>query len=299
MEPIHQSGLELIRAIQQIQSPALNVFFLAITSLGSEDFYFLLLPLLLWCVDVAAGARIAAVLLLSTYVNLGLKDLFALPRPFELDPSVKLYDAPGYGLPSGHAQLSVVIWGAIAHAVKTAWMWALAALLAVLIGLSRIYLGVHFPTDVLAGWLVGALLLGAYLALHCPVESGLEKVSLTSQLALATGLPLILLLVHTTEDTASLTGVMLGAGVGVPLLLRRIDYDPRGPRWQRVARFFLGVAVVFALRFGLKAISPGEPWSLHTAARFLRYAIIGLWVALGAPWLFRAIGLAGGSGEPA
>lgn len=290
-------GLELIRAVQRFRSPALDALFIAITSLGSEDFYFLLLPVLLWCVDFAVGARIAAALLLSTYANAGLKDLFALPRPFELDPAVQVYDVAGYGLPSGHAQHSVVIWGTIAHAWRAARGWILAGLLALLIGFSRIYLGVHFPTDVLAGWLIGILLLAPYVAFHRRLEGWLEGRELGAQLTAAVVLPLLLLSLHVTEDTTSLTGVLLGAGLGIALLRRSFHYDAGGPPWQRAFRLFLGIAVVLALRFGLKAISPHQPEALRLTARFLRYAILGVWISLGAPWLFKTLRLTPGQAE--
>jgi membrane-associated phospholipid phosphatase len=299
VNPIFQWGLELIHAVQAVRSPALDALSLAITSLGSKEFYFLILPLMLWCVDFALGARIAAVFLLSTYVNVGLKDLFALPRPFELDPSVNLYDVSGYGLPSGHAQLSVVIWGALAHAVEETWSWVFAGLLAALIGFSRVYLGVHFPTDVLAGWLIGALLLAAYVAFHARLERWLDERGLVTQVAAAVALSLILLLLHATEDTAALTGILLGAGVGVALLRESVDYDAGGPLWQRGVRFVLGIAVVLVLRFGLKAIFSRSPGTLYIVANFLRYAILGLWMGLGAPWLFSTLRLTPDREEPA
>ena len=296
MHGIHQWGLELIRAVQQFRSPALDALFRSITALGNEDFYFLLLPLLLWCVKFAIGVRLAAVFLLSTYVNVSLKDLFQLPRPFILDPSVKLYDVEGYGMPSGHAQLSVVVWGTIAHAFKKAWLWTIAGLLAALIGLSRIYLGVHFPTDVLAGWLIGALLLAAYMVLHRPVEAWLERRGLGAQLTAAVVLSLTLLFLHATENTASLSGVLLGAGAGVALLRRYTDYRAGGLPWKQAARYVLGVAVLMALRLGLKAISPDAGGALQLALRFARYAMLGLWIGLGAPWLFKKLRLSPSEG---
>jgi membrane-associated phospholipid phosphatase len=291
MNPIFQWGLELIREVQTARAPVIDALFLAITSLGSKEFYFLLLPLLLWSVDFVIGVRVAVAFLLATYVNISLKDLFSLPRPFELDPSVKLYDATGYGLPSGHAQLSVIVWGTFASAIDKTWSWIGAGILAALIGFSRIYLGVHFPTDVLMGWLIGILLLATYVAFHWQLEKWLEMSGLGVQLTVTVILSLALLLVHGTEDTASLTGVLAGAGIGVALLQRSFDYDDGGSFWQRGARFLLGVAVLLALRFGLKAVSPEGSQPLATAARFLRYGILGLWIGLGAPWLFKAVGL--------
>jgi membrane-associated phospholipid phosphatase len=299
MNPIFQWGLDLIHAVQGFRSPVLDTFFTYVTALGNEDFYFLLLPLLLWCIDVAVGARLAAVFLLSAYINVGLKDLFGLPRPFAFDPSVGLYDVEGYGLPSGHAQLSVVVWGAIAHALKKASLWILAGLLAALIGFSRIYLGVHFPTDVLAGWLIGALLLAAYVVLQPRLETWLEERGLGAQLTAAVVLSLAMLVLHTTEDATSLAGVLLGAGLGLALLRRYLAYHAGGLVWKRGVRLLLGLAVLLGLRFGLKALSPEGPESLQLALRFARYAILGLWISLGAPWLFNKLKLAPRDGASA
>lgn len=69
----------------------------------------------------------------------------------------------GYGLPSGHAQHTLVEWGVIAAWVHRRWFSVLAVALVASIGFSRIWLGVHFPTDVLGGWLLGAVLLWIYL----------------------------------------------------------------------------------------------------------------------------------------
>jgi membrane-associated phospholipid phosphatase len=294
MDAIFQWGLEIIYAIQRFQSPMLDMVFKSVTALGNEDFYYLLFPFVLWCVDLAVGTRIGITFLLSSYVNSGLKDFFALPRPFELDRTVGRYDVEGYGLPSGHAQLSVVVWGTVADALKKTWVWIAAILIAGLIGFSRVYLGVHFPSDVLAGWLVGALLLFAYLWLHPPIEKGLGQGGLGVQLTATIGLSVALFALHPTEDTATLTGILLGAGTGLVLLRRTLAYHAGGPLWKRAPRLLIGLAVLMGLRFGLKAAF-GETGHPHQIIlRFARYATIGLWAGFGAPWLFAKLQLARG-----
>src|SRR6185436_699755 len=62
-----------------------------------------------------------------------------------------------FGFPSGHAQNAATAWIATAFYFKKRWIWTTAILLISLVGLSRVYLGVHFPTDVLGGWVIGAL----------------------------------------------------------------------------------------------------------------------------------------------
>jgi membrane-associated phospholipid phosphatase len=292
MEAIWQWGLDLIRTVQLVHGPALDAVFKAITFMGEEEFFLILLPLIFWCVDFAVGARLAFIFLLSAYTNAGLKDLFAHPRPFDLDPTVKLHEAEGYGLPSGHSQAAVVVWGTIAAGFRRTWLWIVAILLMVLIGFSRIYLGVHFPTDVLGGWAVGAVFLMAYLALEPRVIAWLRRASLVVQLVLAVAAPLALLLVHPTADTASPMAVLMGMGVGIALTRRVVPYSAAGPLWQRAVRFLVGAVVLMVLYFGLKLAFPGEGEPLYFVLRVARYALVGLWAGLGAPWLFRRLRLA-------
>lgn len=287
-------GLDLILAIQRFHGPALDGLFRAISFLGEEEFYLVLLPFLLWCVDFRLGARLAVLFLLSSYFNTGLKDLFCQPRPFDLQPSLQLSFAEGYGLPSGHAQSSVVVWGSIAGWTRKPWSWAGAIVLMVLIGFSRVYLGVHFPTDVAAGWFIGAVLLGLYRAVGIRLERRLAGLSLGGQIMLALALPPVLLLAHPVKDTATAMAALAGIGVGLALAHQFVPFSAGGVWWQRALRFLVGGAVVLVLYLGLKAASPGEGSALYLPFRLLRYGAMGIWVSVGAPWLFRRLGLAAG-----
>jgi len=291
METILQWGVDLIITIQQIHGPALDSIFRAITFMGEEEFYLVLLPLLLWCVDFGLGARLGALFLLSTYFNFGIKDLCRQPRPFELDASLKLADAEGYGLPSGHSQSAVVVWGSIAAWARKNWVWAVATVLMLLIGFSRIYLGVHFPTDVLAGWAIGTVLLCLCLAVELRVEEWLAKLRLRTHILLALAVPLLLLAIHPTKDTVTALAPLAGMGMGLALTHRYISFSARGPWWQRAVRLLLGGTIVAALYLGLKMVFPGEESPFYLAFRFLRYGVVGLWTTSGAPWLFRLVRL--------
>lgn len=292
MEAAWQWGLDLIRTIQLVHGPTLDAIFKAITFMGEEEFFMIILPLIFWCVDFALGARLALAFLFSPYACTVLKDLFAHPRPFELDPAVKLHDAEGYGLPSGHSQSAVVLWGIIAAGFRKAWLWIVAVLLMVLIGFSRVYLGVHFPTDVLGGWAVGAVLLGIYMVLEPRIEAWLKRASLAMQLALAVVVPLVLLLLYPSNDTASSMAVVMGMGVGVALVRRVAPFSAAGPLWQRALRFLVGMIGLLVVYLGLKFVFPGEGEPLYFAMRVVRYVLVGLWAGLGAPWLFLRLRLA-------
>ena len=294
MEATWQWGLDFIRTVQLVHGPVLDAIFKAVTFLGEEEFFMLLLPLVIWCVDFAGGVRLGFAFLLSPYVNAVLKDWFADPRPFELDPAVKRHDTgvEGYGLPSGHSQNAVVLWGTIAAGFRKRWLWIVAILLMVLIGFSRIYLGVHFPTDVLGGWAVGAIFLAVYLALQPRVEAWLKGTSMAVQLALAVAVPLVLLLLYPVGDIVISMAALMGMGAGLVLSGRWVSFSAGGPLWQRAARFVVGVVGLLVLYLGLKLVFPGEGEPLYVAMRIVRYALVGLWVVLGAPWLFLRLRLA-------
>jgi len=276
-----------------VHGPALDAIFKAITFLGKEDFFLILLPLILWCVDFAFGARLAFYFLFSTVVNSGAKGLIDHPRPCDRDPEVKLHEYTGRcGLPSGHSQSAVVVWGIIASYARKRWVWAVAVLLMALIGFSRIYLGVHFPTDVLGGWALGAVLLVGYVFLVPRIEAWLKSVGLAARLALVVVIPLALVLIYPSDEALSAMGVFMGAGVGIVLTGQWVPFSAAGPFWQRAVRLLLGAVIVLGLRFGLKAVFPDEGEALYALMRFVRYALVGLWAGLGAPWMFLKLKLA-------
>ncbi len=292
MDPILEWGIEVIVAIQTIRSPALDAFFQGVTFLGDAEFYLLLAPIIIWSVNYRLGARLGILLLLSSYINEALKNALMQPRPCEPRPDLCIDHAEGYGIPSGHSQNAVVFWGVIAHWIAKAWAWAAAILLMLLIGLSRIYLGVHFPTDVLAGWAIGIVILGIYVALGERIETWLGGLSLAFQILLALSLSILLLAIQPSEVMVQVTGTFAGIAVGVALGVCYLDFDAGGLLWKRAVRFLLGVAVVAAIYFGLRIIFPGEGDSLYAVFRFIRYGLVGMWISLGAPWLFLRLGLA-------
>jgi membrane-associated phospholipid phosphatase len=291
MEELWQWSIDLIVVIQQVHGPVIDNIANAITFMGDESFYLIFLPLIFWCVDFGVGARLTIIFLLSSYLNICFKDLFQQPRPFDLNPDVGLSTEEGYGLPSYHAQSTLVVWASLSAWAQKRWLWIVGIVIIVLVGFSRIYLGLHFPTDVLAGWAIGGVLLVIYLFMQPVLERQLVKFNLCMQILISMALPLLLLLIHPTKDTTSSMAALAGIGVGLSLMHRYIPFNTHGLWWQRNMRFLIGVGVIFVLYFGLKMILPGEESVFFLVFRFCHYWLIGLWVSLGAPWLFRLLKL--------
>lgn len=292
MQAVMEWGLQVIIFIQQFHGPVLDAVVRGITFLGEEQFYLLFLTALVWAVNFRMGAGLAVAFLLSAYVNSIVKDTLALPRPFELDPSVGIDTARGGGLPSGHAQNGFVVWGGLAVWGQRRWLWVVAVAVIVLLGFSRIYLGVHFPTDVLGGYAIGAVLLWLYLRFQQAVPDAVRGLPLAGQIGVTVLVPIVLALVWTTADTVSAMGTLAGLGVGLVLKHRYVPFDAGGPGWQRAIRFLVGAAGLLVFYVGLSALFPREGEALYAVFRFFRFGLLGAWVSLGAPWIFRRLKLA-------
>ncbi len=290
MDGLMQWGVGIIVWLQQF-SPALDGVSAAFTFLGDFEFLMVLVPVIYWCLDNLLGARLMVLASLSWFGNAFLKALTNEPRPFLYDSRVQmLYETYGNSFPSFHTQNAVVMWGYLASQFRKRWFWALVGIFMVGVPLSRIYLGVHFPHDVLAGYLMGTLILGVFLAYAPQFQALLAR---QSQITLLIALFVLGALIvatapdeKTVGDAATITCVLLGI-----LLERRwVRFTSRGTLEQKALRTLLGITGNLAFWLGLKVVfGDAEPIAVF---RFIRYGLLGLWISVGAPWAFVKLGLA-------
>ncbi|MEK7607589.1 MAG: phosphatase PAP2 family protein [Patescibacteria group bacterium] len=105
------------------------------------------------------------------------KDYFDAPRPYTVDSAVIAYDhEDSPAMPSRHAVMSMVIlgWLVLKHPKSKILLYG-GTLLILLIGLSRLYLGVHYPSQVIAGWLFGILFLYIFYSIDKRLWSPFKK----------------------------------------------------------------------------------------------------------------------------
>jgi membrane-associated phospholipid phosphatase len=285
-------GIQVVLWFQQF-SPALDIPFKALTFLGDETFYLIFMPLFYWCIDRRMGARLFFLLLISAYINAVAKVVADQPRPFAYDQRVQaLVHASGGGLPSGHTQNAVVVWGFLAARSGKTIFWLIAGFLMVGIPLSRVYLGVHFPTDLCGGYLLGGIILILFLLSAPRFESWLREKGFARQLLISLCGPLGLIVLNPTGDkyVLSMISILMGVCTGFVLERRFVRFSCQSVWWKRAIRYLLGVIVLFGLWGGLKvAFGSLEPAGLF---RFTRYALVGLWGGVGAPWMFVKLKLA-------
>jgi membrane-associated phospholipid phosphatase len=285
-EDILDWGIEVVLGFQQF-SPALDLPFKSLTFLGNLEFFLVVMPLIYWCIDRRMGARLLVLFLISAYVNTIAKVMADQPRPFQYDSRVQqLVHAGGGGLPSGHTQSAVVVWGYLASQIRSGKFWIIAGFLMIAIPISRLYLGVHFPTDLFGGYFLGAVLLSLYLRFASNVEAWLVAKGVIWQTAAAVILPILLLLISPqgSRYALSASGVLLGFLPGIALERHWVRFHSGGSFLKQSMRYAVGLIVLLGIWLGLRlAFSGLEPVSLF---RVVRYAFVGFWAALGAPWLF-------------
>ncbi len=325
MQTLIESGIAFIIALQGMGDWLIAPmrFF---SYLGNEEFFLLVLPLIYWSVDSALGLRVAFILVTSNLFNNIAKLLFAGTRPYWISSHVRALwtTETSFGIPSGHAQNAVSVWGMFAAYGRRTWIWIVAIAIIFLIGFSRIFLGVHFPHDVAFGWLLGAVILWAFMRFWEPIGAWVGKKTLSQQILVAFIVSLVFIvlgfgsstlrsgyqipetwiansLLAGTElpapvdpnSTFTSAGTFFGVAAGAAWIMSIGGYQASGPIKKRTIRYIIGLIGVLILWMGLGEVFPrGEGFIFYTL-RYVRYALVGWWVAGGAPWLFIRFKLAG------
>lgn len=156
--------MEFLYFLEKIRMPFLNEFMLLVTKLGEETVFLAVAIIFFWCIDKYHGYYILSVGYFGTITNQFLKLWFRIPRPWILDENFTILEqaresASGYSFPSGHTQSAVGTFGSIAYTVKERAIRIPCILAAVLVGLSRMYIGVHTPLDVCVSVIIGVVLI--------------------------------------------------------------------------------------------------------------------------------------------
>lgn len=285
--------IELFQAIQSWHSPLFDSLFISLSFLGSAPFYALFLAFLFWNVDKRFGFRLAVLFLFSMTFNSWLKEILQFKRPIGQEGirSIYISSATGYSFPSGHSQGAATfysyLWMKVSHP-----LWKIFGILMILgIGFSRLYLGVHWPGDVLAGWALGFVIVWGFNQ----IEQRIFKLpfSLSVKLALSLFLPLLAVSIYPSKDGLQLGGFVLGFTNGYFLEDHYLDYQGRTHWRHSLYKTTVALSVLLAYFLLLRPLT-------HQWIGFYLpvYATAGLWTSFGAPYLFRRLGWEGAQNLP-
>jgi membrane-associated phospholipid phosphatase len=318
--------------LQSFSSEAMTVFMRAISVTGDEGFFVVLIGVLMFGNDFKKGVLLFQIIIWTGLCAEILKELFAMPRPTWVDsavqniesgkPNTSVYTGMGakgffgslppevvasyrlqgasYGFPSGHVSGALATWGGILLLFRRRSLYWILPIIAIAMGVSRMYLGRHFLVDVLGGAMLGTV---ALVVAHDILfrkdwfrrlldrESYVLRSSSLTPLAVMFGVPLLLPL-SSIGMVSVLSGYLMGMNTVVLILSRGGFPVEGGPTLKRAARvliwwiLFLAVTTAFGFSFDWITQSPNVSYFI-----FLKAAIPSFFATWSAVRLCQMIGL--------
>mgnify|MGYP003813853627 CR=1 FL=1 len=269
----------VIKGVQSIANPFFDTLFVGITLMGEETFFMLIAVFIFWCCDKRLGYKMGFTFFTGVFVNGLIKSALKVPRPIG-DPgirSIRIETAEGYSFPSGHTQNAAMIWSSLFFHVKKRWVTLLGIVLIFLTALSRLYLGVHRPLDVLVG-----IALGIFWTLVCNFIFHYAEKTGKSAFLLVLILPCVFLAIQSNTATSyKVLGVLLAFFLGYIVESRYIRFDVHATFPIQIIKLAVGIGVLFALKTFVKALLPESAIS-----DLFRYFLMGLWITVIGPYLF-------------
>lgn len=286
---------EPIRWVQQLFGPGHPLPFRIFSLLGDTWGILFVVGFGFWLFGRRVMYSLVAIVAVGAATKLLMSSLFSISRPS--GPEITVYEHLEVGsFPSGHVYEAVAPWGSL-YVLGCVPLWVPTAV-AVLVGLGRLYLGVHYLADVLAGVAFGAVLVWIHAATWPAVREWLSRRGWAFHATLA----LVAIAGTLTWMTAAganprryeIIGMILGAAAGLPLEYRYLQYEPGPGSWtRRAGRVFVGLLGIAA--FLLWDRSRGEEALLLGT---LTAGLATLWTVVGAPALFVLAGAGKRSMEP-
>lgn len=286
----------VMKAIQSLYTggwfgDVLDYFFAAITFLGEESFIFLIALFFFWCLDKRVGEKMIFCMYGSLACNLFVKNAVLRPRPFVEYPGKFrhvvfdnfLIDTAlegSFSFPSGHAQgvaSYITVIGRERKRInlgRSVWLIGAAAML--LVSVSRVYLGVHYPTDVVFGMAAG-IVLTLLLSLLFDIFYAKKYILFFVLFAVMT----VLYFLYPDVNILKMLGGGAGFLVGYVLEERFISFGVDGSKVGKFLRVLLGFAAVMAVKSLLKLV-----FGVSDLLDFLRYVLVGFTGAFLCPLIF-------------
>ncbi len=282
--------MNTIISLQSNGSNLLDMLATLLDFVGGSIFFLVILLLIFWCINRQLGMRLLFSLLLAGVLLMTIKQITDVDRPYVAHPEAvtKLFDEETQSFPSGHVTLSIAIWGAgVLYLGKLRWLLSVA-ILALFMAWSRMYAGVHYPTDILGGVVLGVLVMvivNPLVDVLADLAQGTSRQTHVAAVVLASIVSLVM--TSTSAEGAALAGLVLGMGMGLIVESWSIRFVIDGATRQRILRYAVGIVLVVGVFFALNPFTEDDSiiWNVPLLA------LIGFMATAAYPWLAQRIGL--------
>ena len=291
--------LSILQFLQNVRNPILNILFLGLTMSAEVPVIVVFTAVMYWCINKKYGQKLLFSLVGNIALNTGIKEYVKAPRPIGVEglESMRVETATGYSLPSGHTQIATTFWVSLMTIFKKNWLYILGTIMFLGIGISRLYLGVHWPIDVLFGWTFGiifTLILGKIFDI---VDENKKYYLL---FILLTPLVIVAFLLKSV-DYVKMLGLFTGFVLGYIVEDKFIQFNTgnnntvnssnkNNSKYKYVGinvyRLIIGIFTLAIVYLGLKYIMPST-----IIFDYIRYSLVVFYAVAGVPALFKVFKL--------
>lgn len=274
--------VEILKYIQAFKNPVLNLIFLVITISTEVPVILIVASVLYWCVNKKYGQKLMFALTTNIAVNTGVKEFVKAKRPIGIPgiESMRTETATGYSFPSGHTQTGTTFWVSIMSILKNKYIYVIGTILFLGIGLSRLYLGVHWPIDVLFGWIFGIT-----FTILCNLI--LDKVEVENNykyfLYLIIPMTIWIFIVNSIEYI-KMFGLFTGFIVGYIIEKEYVKFNIDVSIKSKIFRYIFGLVTLALVYLTLKIIMPSNVFGAY-----IRYFGLMVYAIAIAPFIFNKL----------
>ncbi|MEF7560513.1 phosphatase PAP2 family protein [Bacillus thuringiensis] len=264
-----------------LEGSVLTAFLKLVSIIANETLYLIVISISYWCVSKRKAFHMIVMLCFSGYIGIMVKEFMKIPRPYTYDGIEALYEksAAGYSFPSTHVQLSTTFWGSFMILCKKRIVWIIGIIFIILVAISRLYLRVHWLSDIIGAVLFSVIVV--YLYTKVTMELSDKKFILLQRIILAVS---IIMYVMTSQvDNLKLLGVLTGSTIGIMLGNHFINMNESNDFKMQVVKTVLGLSIMLIMQFILKKVIPDM--------YYLRYAVTGITITFLCPFIFHMLRL--------